>query len=380
MYISLEKLSVNSNDTSLATAFASSVENVTDLLNRTAQSLEKSRLSYVEDLRTEVKDVNGIIEDIATLNKQITDIMSGAGYSEQYGPNELLDKRNVLLDELSAFGKMDVIHQSDGSVTVNLNSHECIKADKFDQINFTENDDRTVSLKWKSNSENADSENGVLKASSEIINGRGVNNPENEHSSRGFKYYQDSLDAFAAKLSEVLNTTIPNELDSSGNVVSYKKLVGEYSEEDGKSFINTDKMTSALNITITDELYNDPTYAMYDSTSSDGTYFTKLIGRLEAKQTFNNGAEEYSGTFTDYLREYASRIGGDVSYTKDRYEACETYSNELLSNRENVTGVSETEETVSMLTYNRAFQAAAKMMTTMDELLDVVINQVGALG
>ena len=43
--------------------------------------------------------------------------------------------------------------------------------------------------------------------------------------------------------------------------------------------------------------------------------------------------------------------------------------------RDRISGVSESEETVNMMTYNRAFQAAARMMTVMDGLLDVVINQ-----
>lgn len=389
MYSSLEELSNNVNVSANATIFADAVNNVTSLLNRTAATLEESRMSYIDEIRTEVNDANTILGDVAVLNKQIRDVMSGAGYSEQYGPNELLDKRNVLLDELSAFGKLDVVHQSDGTVTVSLNGHECVKGDTNDVINFTENEDRTVTVKWKSNSEYADNQNGILKASTEIINGRGFNGAADTESSgaRGFKYYEDSLDAFASKLAEVLNSTIPNEFDNEGNVVSYKKLVGEYVEGgftdvNGKQcFTNVNKKPTAANITISDELFQDPTYVLTDKNSSDNKYYLDLIDKLSnEKQTFENGSESYEGTFHDFIREYSSKVADDVSYSKARYEACEDYSNELQDNRENITGVSETEETVSMLTYNRAFQAAAKMMTTMDELLDVIINQVGALG
>jgi len=394
MYSSLEELSNNVNVSANATIFADAVNNVTSLLNRTAATLEESRKSYIDEMRTEVNDANTILSDVAVLNKQIRDVMSGAGYSEQYGPNELLDKRNVLLDELSAFGKLDVVHQSDGTVTVSLNGHECVKGDKSDVINFTENDDRTVTLKWKSNSEYADNGNGILKASSEIINGRGFNGAHDTESSgaRGFKYYEDSLDAFASKLAEVLNSSIPDyAYDKASDTYvptgEYKKLVGEYVEggftdKDGNTlYTNTDKKPTAANITISDKLFNDPTYIIGDKYSSDNTAYLNLIDKLSNdKHTFENGSESYEGSFHDFIREYSSKIADDVSYSKARYEACEDYSNELQDNRENITGVSETEETVSMLTYNRAFQAAAKMMTTMDELLDVIINQVGALG
>ncbi|MFT3951781.1 MAG: flagellar basal body rod C-terminal domain-containing protein [Oscillospiraceae bacterium] len=50
-------------------------------------------------------------------------------------------------------------------------------------------------------------------------------------------------------------------------------------------------------------------------------------------------------------------------------------TNSVLDQRDAVVGVSETEETANMLMYNKAFQAAARMMTTMDDMLDVIINQ-----
>ena len=40
------------------------------------------------------------------------------------------------------------------------------------------------------------------------------------------------LDAFASQLTVVLNNTIPDEVDADGNVLSYKKLVGETVESE----------------------------------------------------------------------------------------------------------------------------------------------------
>ena len=87
--------------------------------------------------------------------------------------------------------------------------------------------------------------------------------------------------------------------------------------------------------------------------------------------------EHFTGTLNNFVIDFTGKNASDVSYAKTKYEQSESYSNELQNNRDSV---SETEETMNMLTFNKAFQAAAKMMTTMDELLDVVINQIGALG
>ena len=53
---------------------------------------------------------------------------------------------------------------------------------------------------------------------------------------------------------------------------------------------------------------------------------------------------------------------------------------ELLDQRDDMSAVSKDEETTNMMTYQRYFQAVSRMMTTMDEALDVIINKMGLVG
>jgi flagellar hook-associated protein 1 FlgK len=48
--------------------------------------------------------------------------------------------------------------------------------------------------------------------------------------------------------------------------------------------------------------------------------------------------------------------------------------------RESVKGVSLNEETVNMIKYQRAFEASARVMTALDEMLDIIINRMGVVG
>ena len=50
------------------------------------------------------------------------------------------------------------------------------------------------------------------------------------------------------------------------------------------------------------------------------------------------------------------------------------------SERMGVSGVSLNEEGISMMTYNKAYQALGRLMTTMDEQLDMIINKMGIVG
>lgn len=400
MYNALASFQQDVNLDANATIFADSVKNICSILNRTSTELSEARESYIADFQEEVTDANTIINDISVLNKQIKDVMSGYSYSEQYGPNELIDKRNMLLDELSAFGKIEVKHQSDGTVDVTLNRHKCVEGVKTDRLVYQENRDGGVTLNWASDNQDVGLENGILKASLDVINGRGINaTSSSDRTIRGFNYYQDVLDTFSVQLAEILNTSIPKEVDENGNALSYQKLVGEtVFDKNGDSTVLTELKVSALNISISENFEKNPssitknivqhrnntvsnvTLGQLEETG-DNQYIQELIAKIQDQEyTFNSVNEEFTGTLQEFVINYSSKLAYDVSSSNTKFEQCEKYSNELQNNRDSVTNVSETEETMNMLTFNKAFQAAAKMMTTMDEMLDVVINQIGALG
>ena len=382
MYSALEDFASNVNVGGDTSIFAESVNNVTTLLNHISRTLSDASKTYKMELQSSVDDANTMLTKVADLNKQISEMLSSNGYTNEHGPNELIDKRNVLLDQLSSFGKLVVSNNTDGSVNVTMNGHLCVEGKNADKINYHENTNGTVTLAWKADGTPADTDYGTLKASTDVLNGRGNNiSSGTETTVRGFQYYEDYLDTFAGKLADILNNTLPETMDSNGNILAYKKLVGESDYSNGKINVYTDKYVTAENIAISDDLVQDPSYIIYDKNSSENAYMIELLGKLSInKQTFSNGVETFTGTFQDYVADYVGRLGNDVQYANSRYESCNKYSEQLLKERDGISGVSETEETMNMLTHNKAFQAAAKLMTTMDDLLDVIVNQIGALG
>ena len=135
-------------------------------------------------------------------------------------------------------------------------------------------------------------------------------------------------------------------------------------------------MTTAANINITDELSNDSSYILSEDKSIDNTHLLELINKLtKDEHTFTSASDSFTGTFQEFVADYTGTLGSDNSYVKGRYKTSQTLLTEIQNSRDSVSGVSESEETVNMMTYNRSFQAAARMMTVMDELLDVIINR-----
>jgi flagellar hook-associated protein 1 FlgK len=51
-----------------------------------------------------------------------------------------------------------------------------------------------------------------------------------------------------------------------------------------------------------------------------------------------------------------------------------------LSQQQSQSSVDIDEESVSLLTYQHAYQASSRVMTAIDEMLDVLINRTGLVG
>lgn len=377
LYTALEDFSYNAASETDANVFANAISNVTQTLNRLSKNLTNSANQYKEELAIKTTEVNTMFADIAELNASIRRSINANNYTDQYGPNELRDQRNLLLDKLSSYGTLRVEEQTDGTITVEMNGHKCVWDTECDSINYQENKNGTVQLNWKSDGSNAAKDTGIFKATVDILNGRGIGvQNSNESTVNGYLYYQDKLDAFSERLTYVLNNTFPDKDDAQGNAITYKKLVGESVETKDGYEVYPDMLVSARNITITDELANDSSYLLNADKSTDNKYLLELVNKLtKDEQTFVSASDKFTGTFQEFVADYTGTLGSDNTYSEGRYKASQTMLNEIQDNRDSVAGVSEHEETVSMMTYQRSYQAAARMMTVMDGLLDVIINK-----
>lgn len=377
MYTSLQDFSMNASSVTDASVVVSAFTNFASTMRQMSASLDEKASQYKDELAEDVETVNTILEKLSVLNKDIKRAMVAGNYTEEYGPNEMLDERNMLFDELSAYGEIGVKYNADGTADVTMGGRLVVQDEAHEALDFSKNNDGTVSVRWRSTGENVGLGAGIITASTEILNGRGNGTVSaNESSVMGFRYYKDKLDELASRIADVCNNTIPKEFDADGNVVSYVKFFGaEVTADDGSMEIYPDMYISSDNIRLMDDVKNDATnILMMNGDSTDNQYVLELIANLStSKMNFTNG----EATFEEYISDYLTNLGNDITYYNTRSESAQIVSEERLNSRDSITGVSETEETTNMLTYNRAYQAAARMMTVMDELLDVLINQMG---
>ncbi|MGN0605721.1 MAG: flagellar hook-associated protein FlgK [Oscillospiraceae bacterium] len=370
IYTALEDFSNNPTSEADANVVATAFNGMAQTLNQLYKGLEEYSQQCRTELGVDVADVNNDFAKLAELNKSIKTSVVANGYTDEYGPNELLDERNLILDKLSAYGDITVQDNIDGTINLTFNGHEVVNGLEYDMINYQENSSGTISLTWMKDGTDATKGTGKLKAYSDIINGAGVNASEKQSAENGIPYYMNKLDEFSATFAETFNNIIPNGTDANGNT-TYVKIFG-VQKDDGKVYPNM--RCDAASITITDELRKNSSVLIEDKDVADNQNILKMISSLmEKNHNFDNN--DFSGTFSDYVNSYVGTLASDVRLSENKFKAAENIANEVLNSRDSVSGVSESEETVNMLTYNRAYQAAARMMTVMDDLLDVLINR-----
>ncbi|MED5018448.1 flagellar hook-associated protein FlgK [Paenibacillus chibensis] len=86
------------------------------------------------------------------------------------------------------------------------------------------------------------------------------------------------------------------------------------------------------------------------------------------------------GTTDDYFRAMTGDLGIRASNTERNFNNQQNMTDSLQISRQEVSGVSMDEEMSDMIRFQQAYNAAARAMTTVDEMLDRIINNMGVVG
>lgn len=103
------------------------------------------------------------------------------------------------------------------------------------------------------------------------------------------------------------------------------------------------------------------------------------IARLATQRfsTTNATPDVIDGTFSNFYAGAVSGLGQAVAGATARVEDQNRIEELVRSQRDAVSGVSLDEEMANLMKFQRAFQASSRVFETIDNLLDVVVNQMG---
>lgn len=367
------------------------------------------------DAETSTDKVNSIFKQIHELNDQIKDayVTSGdiivdstqfTGYkvNSEYGPNELKDQLNALVDELSTFGNVNLTENSDGTFDVEFANHLCVQGDRnyatLEIAYYKDNKDVTAdTLKdvdeggidpkdcamkffFNDGTEMRPTESGIasgaMRGYLDMYNGGGVYASElgNEFDgmSNGVPYYREMINALANTMAEAFNDAC---------------VAGDmFSSTDGGEI-------TAANIKVADDWKND---ALLITKNADGEvaegeelsneYLNKIRAVIDRGLDFsrttaaNATVDQSDMTIDKYVSYWENKLGQDISYTTSVYDTYNSMAFSLSNQRDSIMGVNMDEEGANMMQFQKWYNASARMMTALDEALDKIINGMGLVG
>jgi len=101
----------------------------------------------------------------------------------------------------------------------------------------------------------------------------------------------------------------------------------------------------------------------------------EYVTRDTVKDAYPTNKAFYTGNFQQMFGKASSTLGADSQTTTALYNNFDLSTLNLDNDRTSVSGVDLNEEATNMMQYSQSFSAACKLLTTIDEMLDTLINR-----
>jgi flagellar hook-associated protein 1 FlgK len=339
-----DDVSNNPTDPSARAQLVETTNTLTDSFNRVSSDLTTLSDAYVNTLRGKVDNFNSYAQQVAALN----DAIFSAGVTGQQ-PNNLLDQRDLLLQKMSDLGQIDVTHDDRGELNVFMNGACVVRGNTSTAVQVDTTTNPLVTTLRLDNDGDAMTTtdgpaitmtNGQFGALLESIN-------------TTLPGMQTDLDAIANNLITTVNTQHAAGYDLAGN--------------GGADFFDH-LATGAANIHIASTVAADPTL-IAASNSTTGT-FNGENARLMAQL-----ASSLTGPDAGY-RSLIGNLGIKSSAAQNRSTIQGNIKTQVDQSLQSAGGVSLDEEMASLVQYQHAYDAAAKMISVVDEALGTLIDSV----
>ena len=324
-------------------------QQLVDSFHETAIQLNKITESVNFDLESIIDKVNQITNQLANLNQQIREQeVSGAK------ANDLRDQRDLLLDDLSSLIDVNTQELSSGEMIIYIGRTALV--DKNDQ--------------WDVTIENVARKDGTmtkeLRLGNHDLNLKNVNGQV-----KGLMDIRDEvIPNYLSRLDELAKTIVEevNNLHRNGYGLNNTTSINFFDP------LNTTAATISINALVENDASLIATSSVLDAEGNGEVAFA--IKELMDKDMMLSGTT----SIRDYYSNIIGSIGVEVNQAKSFSENYEILANQIKFQKDSVESVSLDEEMANMVKFQHAYDAAARIITTVDEALDTVINKMGITG
>jgi flagellar hook-associated protein 1 FlgK len=263
---------------------------------------------------TNLTGATGPIKAAATSLAQLNTSIAAAVQAGQ-SPNDLLDRRDQILDDLSKYGQVSVTSTGNGQIQVMLGNQSVVT-------------DSTVD--WQTPPVAGFAPGGGQLGALKTLSGATIPG------------YLAQLDAVAKTLHDDVNSAYGSSFFTGATAATL-----------GTGILATASITAG-------------------SGSSPASGANDLATAVAALRDASTATAQYGAL--------VRQVGSDADNASRAQSVAQAASDAAEDRRQNVSGVSLDEEMANMLRFQRGYQASARAMSTIDDMLDTLINRAGRVG
>lgn len=342
---------------------------LTDTIRSVYDQLEPLKKQLDTEIRAMVSEINTIAGQIAVVNREI-----GAVIANGNVPNDLLDQRDALVQRLSELIDVQVVELGHGMIGVANGGVSLVDGVQHREILIEEvGVERQAELYWSGIHQKVNARSGELKA---LLEGRDEEVP----------YYIDRLNELAATLIETVNevhrqgyglidTFDPNQHPP------HNPSGAPAPPPPGRDFFKTlsgdEALNAAKHIALSRDILTNLNYiaASKSGAAGDGGIALELA-QLRHGRLYDGG----TATPAEFLSSIVTGLGVHGQRAEGMIGHQQVLVDHLDRLRASVSSVSLDEEMSNLIMYQHAYAAASRLVTTIDESIDTIINRMGLVG
>jgi flagellar hook-associated protein 1 FlgK len=333
--------SVSANPTSMAerqTLLMQAV-NLTTQFNQIDQRLGNLQSSLDQSVQDDVASANQLLTDIAKLNNQIsTSEISANGVA-----NDLRDLRQQKIEDLARFVKMEVTTGEHGSADISISGTTMVWGNLVaETLQAYDAGGGQILICTASTAAPLTLTGGSIQGTIDARDGAVAS-------------LRTSINSLASLIISEVNAIHAAGFSLTGST--------------GANFFSG---TTAADIGVNAALVDDPSLlqasgvagATGDNQAALG--LAQLANKRHASLNGQTLSQGYSQT--------VAALGQSLSSVNSQLSDQEVVENMLLQQRSSISGVSLDEEMADLTKFQKAFAASARLITTVDEMLDTIVN------
>ena len=315
---------------------------VADGVRDAAGQLEQIRSDAFAGMQSEVTDVNAAASEIAGLNREIADALVGGQQ-----PNDLMDRRDLALDKLATLTGATSRVRADGMVDVSIGTEVLVRGTTATQLALSQNPAP----------EGASGADPVLTLDGRPVTPGGALAGGIKVLTTDLRQFESELDAVASAIGTAVNGQQAAGFDATG-AAGQPLFTGTKAREFAVSTTMTPSGLAAAATQVAGGSPNDGENAL-------------LLARLREP-----GADGVS--LDDRLTGLAATLGSRAASAIRAADSADAALDGVTEQRSAANGVSVDEEMVDLVKFQHAYDAAARVISIADDMLDTIINGLGA--